>query len=105
MQEYGDATGEKSADALTVKRKVFVSSWVVLVLRPKSRRSDRMNLIIMVFLSLAVVVLNAYADEKVANKPNFAMAINQYFQAYPTCIEIPVSEQYKFPTTISGFTI
>ena len=80
MQEYGDATGEKSADALTVKRKVFVSSWVVLVLRPKSRRSDRMNLIIMVFLSLAVVVLNAYADEKVANKPNSTVVFCHFWR-------------------------
>src|SRR5712671_1772574 len=59
-----------------------------------------MHLIITIFLSLAAVVLNAYADEKVASKPNFAMAINQYFQAHPACIEIPASEQYKFPTTI-----
>ena len=55
---------------------------------------------ITIFLSLAVCVLSAYADEKVASKPNFTTAINQYLQAHPACIEIPAAEQYKFPFTI-----
>lgn len=59
-----------------------------------------MHFIIIVFLSLTVGVLSAYADEKVASKTNFAMAVNQYFQAHPVCIEIPATEQYKFPITI-----
>ena len=59
-----------------------------------------MHIIITVFLSLAVVVLNACADEKVANKQNFATAVNQYFKAHPTCIEFTASEHYKFPATI-----
>ena len=50
---------------------------------------------ITIFLSLAVCVLSAYADEKVASKPNFTTAINQYLQAHPACIEIPAAEQYN----------
>jgi hypothetical protein len=55
---------------------------------------------ITIFLSLVVCVLSAYADEKVASKPNFTTAINQYWQAHPACIEIPAAAQYKFPITI-----
>jgi hypothetical protein len=54
----------------------------------------------MIFLSLAVWVLSAYADEKAASTQNFTTAINQYLQAHPPCVEIRAGEQNKFPLTI-----
>jgi len=47
---------------------------------------------IIVFLSLTVGVLSAYADEKVASKTNFTTAINQYLEAHPVCIGIPTAQ-------------